>query len=307
MDTRRDFLRQALTVAALGAGASACPSALGAAPQNAGLFFDISLAQWSLHRQLRAGALKFLDFPARAREVFDISAVEYVTTFFMDKAEDRPFLAELKRRADDNGVRNLLIMVDGEGDLGDVNPGARQRALENHYKWVAAASYLGCHSIRVNAVSEGSAEDVQQAAIDGLTRLTDFAAGHGIGIIIENRWGHSGNGRWLAELVRKVDLPGFGTLPDFGNWVDYDRYQGVEDLMPYAKGVSAKSYAFDEAGNETTIDFARMLSIVKGAGFAGYIGIEYEGPGDEEEGIKATRDLLTKLGKELSWRQRERP
>ena len=300
MDTRRDFLRQALTVAALGAGGSVCPGALGAAPKNAGPFFDISLAQWSLHRQLRAGALSFLDFPAKAREVFDISAVEYVTTFFMDKAEDRSFLAELKRRTDDNGVRNVLIMVDGEGDLGDVDPRARQRAIENHYKWVAAASYLGCHSIRVNAVSEGSPEDVQQAAIDGLTRLTDFAAGYGLGIIIENRWGHSGNGRWLAGLVRKVDRPGFGTLPDFGNWVDYDRYQGVEDLMPYAKGVSAKSYAFDEAGNETTIDFARMLSIVKGAGFAGYVGIEYEGPGDEEEGIKATRDLLTRLGRELS-------
>lgn len=270
------------------------------------MFFDISLAQWSLHKALFGGELDNLDFATTAKEQFGISAVEYVNQFFKDKATDQSYLMDMKERAGDAGVRNVLIMCDGEGALGNADAQERQQAVENHYKWVDAAKFLGCHSIRVNARSSGSYEEQKKLAVNGLRKLTEYAVPREIGVIVENHGGLSSNGQWLTEVMELVGHPGCGTLPDFGNFriseeKAYDMYKGVKQLMPYAKGVSAKSYDFDEEGNETTIDFERMLTIVKDAGFTGYVGIEYEGSRlSEPEGIKATKRLLKRVGKELT-------
>lgn len=280
------------------------------------LFFKISLAQWSLHKALFDKQFDNLDFAAKARNDFGIGAVEYVNQFFADKAKDQAYLAEMNKRAQDHGVTNVLIMIDGEGNLGETDAKKRMEAVENHYKWVDAAKVLGCHSIRVNTFGTGTAEEVQQAAIDALAKLGEYGAQAGINIIVENHGGYSSNGQWLATVMQQVGMGNVGTLPDFGNFCvrreggdpwegncveEYDRYQGVREMMPFAKGVSAKSYDFDQNGNETNTDFARMMQIVKEAGYQGHVGIEYEGSElSEEEGIRATKRLLERVGQELS-------
>jgi sugar phosphate isomerase/epimerase len=268
--------------------------------------FDISLAQWSLHRVLFAGYIQSVDFPIIAKEQFDIEAVEYVNTFFPDRQPTPEFVKELKTRCDDNGVNSLLIMCDGEGNLGEPDDAARTLAIENHYKWIDAAVELGCHSIRVNAQSEGTPEEQMKLVVDGLRRLTEFGDTKKINVIVENHGGLSSNGAWLASVMKEVNHPRCGTLPDFGNFIlnwgtreEYDRYQGVTELMPYAKAVSAKSHDFDSDGNEIHTDYEKMLGIVLDSGYRGWIGVEYEGETMSEfEGIIRTRDLLRKIRSE---------
>ncbi|QDV26244.1 sugar phosphate isomerase/epimerase family protein [Aureliella helgolandensis] len=263
--------------------------------------FRISLAEWSLHRTLRSGKLDNLDFAKTAKEEFKINAVEYVNQFFKDKAEDKNYLGELKLRHDDFGVKCPLIMIDGEGALGDPDDAKRTAAVENHYKWVEAAKFLGCHSIRVNAQSNNDYEEAKKLAADGLRRLSEFGAKHDINIIVENHGGLSSNGKWLAETISSVGLDNCGTLPDFGNFHDYDRYQGVTETMPFAKSVSAKSHDFDAEGNETKTDYTKMMKIVLDAGYHSWVGIEYEGSKlDEYAGIKATKKLLMKVRREFA-------
>jgi sugar phosphate isomerase/epimerase len=275
------------------------------------LFFKISLAEWSLNKQLFSGELDNMDFPAKARNDFGIDAVEYVNQFFKDKAKDRAYLSELKKRCDDLGVTSVLIMCDGEGGLGDTQSVSRMQAVENHKKWVEAAQFLGCHSIRVNAYGEGSREDVGSAATDGLSRLSEFAKDFKINVIVENHGGFSSDGKWLSKVIADTKMDNCGTLPDFGNFCIvsdkdeckewYDRYTGTQEMMPYAKGVSAKAMDFDEAGNCVETDYSRILAIVKDAGYRGYIGIEYEGSRlSEDEGIRATKALLERVGATLS-------
>ncbi len=300
---RRDFA----AAAALVAGLPGCvePLTRRRSIQEEKNLFTISLAQWSLHRMLFAARLDTLDFPGYARAQLDLDAVEYVNSFFKDKARDEPYLDELGRRAADASVRNLLIMVDGEGDIGHPEPRERTRTVEGHHQWVGAAARLGCHSIRVNAASRGSPDTQRDLAADGLRRLTEYAAPYGINVLVENHGGLSSNGAWLAGVIRQVDHPNCGTLPDFGNfhiggdeW--YDRYQGVGELMPFARAVSAKSQSFDADGNETHTDYRRMMRIVLDAGYRGYVGIEYEGDRlSEPEGIKATKALLERVRDEL--------
>jgi sugar phosphate isomerase/epimerase len=252
--------------------------------------------------------MEHLDFPKVARQDYAIEAIELVNQFFPDKAQDAAYLAEFKKRAQGEGVKILLIMIDHEGALGDPDPAARTKAVENHYKWVEAGKFLGCHSIRVNAETKGvgSFAEQQERATDGLRRLSQFAAGHGLNVIVENHGGLSSNGAWLAGVMRKVNLRNCGTLPDFGNFQvsqseSYDRYKGVAEMMPFAKAVSAKSHDFDSNGNERNTDFRRMLKIVLNAGYRGYFGIEYEGDRlSEPVGILATKRLLMTVRDELS-------
>jgi sugar phosphate isomerase/epimerase len=275
------------------------------------LFFDISLAQWSLHRSLFGGDISHLGFPAIAKNKFGINAVEYVNQFFADKANNTSYLDEMNARCDDLGVNQLLIMVDGEGDLAMTEKKQRLQAVKNHHKWVRAAEHLGCHSIRVNTYGNGTRQSQKTAAVDSLGRLSEFAQDYGINIIVENHGGYSSDGQWLADVISQVDMENCGLLPDFGNFCitsgpegctkRYDRYKGVQEMMPHAKGVSAKSYAFDREGRETTTDFTKMLKIIHDAGYNGHIGIEYEGDQlSELEGIRATKELLIRSGKSLS-------
>lgn len=293
--------RRFLTLSAGAAGGLSLASCAGFEAMLPGkkVPFKISLAQWSLHRRLFGQAepkLDNLDFAKEAKS-FGFDAVEYVNQFFMDKAKDTEYLAEMKKRASDNGVKSLLIMCDGEGNLGDPDSKKRTQTVENHYKWVEAAKYLGCHSIRVNAASQGTYEEQRKLAADGLRRLCEFAAGHKLNVIVENHGGLSSNPKWLTAVIKEVNLPNCGTLPDFGNFPpEIDRYEAVEMLMPYAKGVSAKSYDFDENGDETRIDFYRMMKIVLDSDYSGYVDVEYEGSGlSENEGIIATKKLLEKI------------
>lgn len=262
----------------------------------------ISLAQWSLHRELHGGSLDPIEFPLVTREVFGLGAVEYVNSFYKKWATDEKYFKRLRRRCDELGVRSLLIMCDGEGALGDVNMKRRLQAVENHRKWLDAARILGCHSIRVNAQSGGTYEEQIERAADGLTKLGELAEGYDLDVLVENHGGLSSNGAWLAGVMKTVDRENVGTLPDFGNFSlgggrSYDRYKGVEELMPFAKAVSAKSHTFDREGNETRTDFERMMKIVRAAGYFGYVGIEWEGGSpSEREGILLTKSLLERCG-----------
>lgn len=302
---RREFVRAAAASAAA-LSAIALTNRTTAAFDGKEPLFKISLAEWSLHRTLFSGQLNNLDFAKTAKNDYGIEAIEYVNQFFKDKAKDKDYLTELKVRAADLGVKTLLIMIDGEGNLGDADEAKRKQAVENHYPWVETAKFLGCHSIRVNAASSGSYDEQLERAADGLRRLTAFAEPHGLNVIVENHGGLSSNGQWLSAVIKKVDMKPCGTLPDFGNFnlgngKEYDRYQGVKELMPFAKAVSAKSGDFDASGNETHTDYRRMLKIVLDAGYHGYLGIEYEGGKlSEPEGIRATKKLLEKVSDELT-------
>jgi len=305
--------REALVAGALGAAAllgaarpaGAQPRRQGAAPAPAAAgdtpLFRISLAEWSVHRALRGGGMEALDFPKFAREKVGVDGIEYVNVFFQDKATDFAWLRELDQRCKDNGVRSLMIMCDAEGDLGDDDDGKRRQAVENHFRWIAAGAFLGCHSIRVNAHGPGPADALRARTADSLHRLGEMGDRYGLNVIVENHGGLSSNGAWLAGTIRAADHPRVGTLPDFGNFDDYDRYQGVTEMMPYARAVSAKSYDFDDEGEETRIDYHRMLEIVVGAGYHQWLGVEYEGDRlSELDGILATKKLLERVRAELS-------
>lgn len=304
--SRRSFLEAAAAVPAAGLLARAPLLAALAPARPSDPLFLISLAEWSLHRALDSGTVDHLDFPRAAKRDYGIDAVEYVNSFFHGHGEDRRYLTDLKGRCDGEGVRSLDIMCDGEGAIGDPDAAARTRAALNHHQWVEAARFLGCHSIRVNAQSQGTPDEQHELVVDGLTRLVEFGAEREINVIVENHGGLSSNGAWLAGVIRAVGHQRCGTLPDFGNFSlhpgeEYDRYQGVAEMMPFAKAVSAKSYDFDAQGNETRIDYHRMLRIVLAAGYRGHLGIEYEGPRlSEPDGIRATKALLERVRAELT-------
>lgn len=297
--SRRSFLRQ---TAAAGAGVAL--GTLAAAPARAAKpeeLYRISCTEYSLHRMIGKGELDNLEYAAFVRKTFGLDGVEYWNRPFFTKAEDEKYISEMRKRADYVGVNGTVILIDGEGNLGDADEKKRIDAVERHKKWVVAARKLGCHSIRVNARSTGTYEEQQKLSADGLRRLSEFGKDHECGIIVENHGGYSSNGKWLAGVMEMVNLPNCGTLPDFGNFRDYDRYLGVKELMPYAKSVSAKSHEFNEEGEETKTDFLRMMKIVVDAGYHDYVGIEFEGGKvSEVEGVKATQRLLERVREKLA-------
>ena len=333
MLTRRKFLKNSAAITGGVSIVGLSSAAISGCSSSKDPLFKISLAEWSLNKSifgksrqlgweefaklladdpdaLLQGDVKHLDFAKVARQDFGIGAVEYVNTFFFNKATNKNYLKEMKTIANGEGVKSLLIMCDAEGALGDPAAAARTNAVENHYKWIDAANYLGCHSIRVNAQSEGGYDEQIKLAADGLSQLTEYGTKYDINVIVENHGGLSSNGKWLSGVMDMVNHPRCGTLPDFGNfylgsWEEkgnewYDRYVGVEELMPYAKAVSAKSHNFNEDGTEKDTDYSKMMKIVLDAGYRGYVGIEYEGPDlSEMDGIAATKKLLEKVRGEL--------
>ena len=296
---RREFLTRS-AFAAVGLSLTSCVTDKAADAQQP--WFKISLAQWSLHRALFGGKLNNLDFARVSKEEYGIDAVEYVNQFFKDKGKDLKYLGEMKRRSDDLGVKNVLIMVDDEGEIGHALEKERLKAVQNHYQWIEAAKFLGCHAIRLNAYSTGTFDEQLARCADGLSHVVEFAAHQHMNVLVENHGHMSSNGKWVAALMKKVNHVHCGTLPDFGNFEkEQDRYQSVADMMPWAKGVSGKSHEFDAQGNEVQTDFRRMLTIVKNAGYRGYIEAEYEGEKlSEPDGIRATKRLLEKVRDELA-------
>ena len=285
-------------------------------------FFKLSLAQWSLNKAVRSGEQSPLDFAQKASEL-GFEGIEYVSQLYRNELEKdadpevamETLLKTLKEKSETYKMTNLLIMVDGEGNLATLDDKERAQTVENHKKWVDAAKYLGCHSIRVNAHGEGTSEEVAEAAVKGLTALSTYAATQGINVLVENHGGYTSDGQWLAGVMAKVNMPNCGTLPDFGNFCitegygsinseecdnAYDIYKGVSELMPYAKAVSAKSYDFVENGGQPKIDYVKMMQIVKDAGYTGFVGVEYEGENlSEIDGINATKELLLKAASQV--------
>ncbi len=303
--SRRQFLQQAAIAAA---GFSIANHTLANALTSKASPYEISLAEWSFHKALFGGKMTNLDFPEKAKKEFGIGVVEYVNQFFKDKAKDTTYLNELLKRCKDNGVKNHLIMIDGEGGLAEPDATKRNAAVENHYKWVDAAKYLGCITVRVNAQGDGTPEDVQKAGAEGLNKLSEYAEKQNIHVIVENHGGITSNGEWMAGLMKLTNNKNVGTLPDLGNFCIkhgkdgsgceewYDRYKGVTEIVPFAKGISAKTYDFDAQGNCVETDYTKMMKIIKDSGFKGYIGIEYEGEKlSEEDGIRKTKALLDKV------------
>ena len=310
MDTRasrRQFLYTSAAVAAAGL------TPLRALAQGKAPLYKISLAEWSINQPLRKGTLQHLDFAKIAKSV-GIDAIEYVNQFFMDKATDASYLAEMNTRAKGEGVTQVLIMCDQEGSLGDPDAAKRQQAVENHHKWVTAAKTLGCHSIRVNAYSAGTPEEQGKLVADGLHKLCEFADGHGLNVIIENHGGMSSNAKWLMATIKRADHKRAGTLPDFGNFSisrpternptakleSYDSYVGVQEMMPLAKGVSVKPTVWDFHGKSGPIDLPKMMKIVVDAGYHGYCGIEHGASGRELESIRELREQLEATRTQLS-------
>jgi len=303
-NSRRDFIKDLGLLTAAAGFSSVLPlDVFGAAKKE---FFSISLAQWSLHRTLRAGKMTNMEFPLKAKNDYGIHIVEYVSPFFNGKETDKAYVKELKDMTRNEGIQNHLIMVDGEGNLGDLNQANRTKAVENHYRWIDTAKTLGCKSIRVNAAGKGTEQEVKSAAVDGLGRLSEYGKKNKINVIVENHGGYSSDGQWLSSLIKQVNNPYCGTLPDFGNFKispqkSYDRYKGIAELLPYAKGLSAKSHDFDAQGNEIEIDYSRIFKMVQDAKWTGIVGIEYEGSKlSEDEGIKKTKALLDVILKQDS-------
>jgi len=311
MKTRRSFIKESL----VGAGALMAASSF-----RLPIFQDpdirISLAEWSFHRALETGKMDHLDFPSRAKNEFGISAVEYVNGFFggtkmnfKEAAKNRAYLNEMLKRSQDTGVFNHLLMCDDEGSLSSIDEKERLESVDNHKKWIEAAKILGCLTVRVNLHGSGSAEDRKKASIDALNRLGEFAKPLQINVVVENHGSVTSNGEWLADVMKQVGRDNVGTLPDFGNFCIshpwgtiqegctdmYDIYKGIQQLLPYAKGVSAKTYDFGSNGEQPLMDYKRLIDIVKASGFKGYIGIEYEGINQpEDEGVRNTQKLLKK-------------
>ena len=315
MMKRRSFLKNTvLSATALSATSLVACGPKSVDDKNGQKPLKLSLAQWSLHREFNAGRLNPNDFANISANTYGIKALEYVNQFYVDAAEDEKFWLGMKERADNVDALSLLIMVDDEGDLGLSDEKERKKSVENHYKWVHAAKLLDCHSIRVNAFGEASKDAFRSAIVESMGMLSEYAARENINIIIENHGLFSSDAKLITDIVKQVNKPNFGTFPDFGNWClsakwgttqgecsdVYDMYQGVAEFLPYAKAVSAKSYNFNDKGENTKIDYYKMLQIVKDSKYEGYIGIEYEGEIlSEHEGILATKALIEKVWSEL--------
>jgi sugar phosphate isomerase/epimerase len=310
--SRRDFLRAS---AAASAATGVASFGIMRPTEAAEPLYKISLAEWSINRPLFGGQMQHLDFAKIAKSV-GIDAIEYVNQFFKDKAKDMDYLREMNARAKGEGVTQVLIMCDGEGNLGDPDAAKRQTAVENHYKWVEAAKFLGCHTIRVNGYSSGTADEQMKLVADGMRKLVEFADPHAINVVIENHGGLSSNGKWLVQTIKLVNHPRAGTLPDFGNFrisgpsrgnpdaklESYDSYVGVAEMMPLAKGVSVKPRVWDFNGNSSDIDLLRMMKIVVDAGYRGHCGIEHGPEGKQLDAIKDLRQQLEKVRDQLATR-----
>ncbi len=281
-------------------------------------FFKLSLAQWSIHRMIQEKGLNPFEFASKAK-AWGFAGLEYVSQLYESTLE-KPngidlFVKESKLRSADQGIENLIIMVDHEGDLAVTDQNERSKAIDNHKKWMDAAKALGCHSIRINLFGTNDPTEWKPVCVESLFKLGEYGKSVNVNVLVENHGWLSSNGALLAEVMKEVNHPFCGTLPDFGNFCtkrkdgarwgeceeEYNMYQGVKELMPYAKAVSAKSYDFDAQGNETKIHYARMLQIVKDHNYTGFIGVEYEGDRlSEEEGIIATKELLLKTAQEIA-------
>jgi sugar phosphate isomerase/epimerase len=285
-------------------------------------FFKMSLAQWSFNKSFRSGGVSPYEFARLASEL-GFEGLEYVNQLYPDVMDSEDKSAAIAAFVEKNNVlaaqyklQNVLIMIDSEGDLASSDENTRSEAIANHKLWIDAANQMGCSAVRLNLFGESDPEKWVANSILSLTDLADYAADKKIDVIVENHGRLSSNVPVLMKVINGTGKSNCGTLPDFGNFCIaeegygslfdgsckefYDPYKGVSEMIVKAFGVSAKSYDFDEEGNETTLDYNRLIKIVKDAGYKGFVGVEYEGSRlSEEEGIIATKTLLEKIGAKL--------
>ncbi|MDF1824995.1 MAG: TIM barrel protein [Verrucomicrobiales bacterium] len=296
--------RHALQTIALSAGAAAPAFSLSAKdPVSTGdPWLKLAVQQYSFNRELKSGALAMNDYPKTVVEGTGIKALEYFNGHMEELAGNAGFFKELRKRTDDLGAVNTMMLCRSKAALDSPDPAVRAAAIEGYRPWLEAMQILGGQCIRVDVRSGGDAEEQKRHAVAGLKSLTAVAESeYELGIVVENHGGHSSNGAWIAEVMKGVAMEGCGTLPDFQNFKEYDPYLGVEEMMPWAKIVCAKAKSFDAEGNEANVDYRRMLKIVKDSGFSGYIGIEFEGHEVSPiEGIKLTKNLIERVMEEMA-------
>jgi sugar phosphate isomerase/epimerase len=312
------------TIVVVFCGAIACNDAPKPkpSPEPQPLFFKTSSAQWSFHRTFREGNTSPYEFAKMAAEL-GFEGIEYVNQLYPDvmKSENKiealkTFIEKNNALAKEHKIQNVLIMIDGEGDLSSSDETKRLTAIENHKLWIDAAHQMGCSAVRLNLYGESDPEKWIANSSQSLATLSEFAAPLNINVIVENHGRLTSNVPILMQAINGAEKSNCGTLPDFGNFCIqeegygsvfdgsctnlYDPYKGVSEMMPKAFGVSAKSYDFDEKGEETTLDFTRLMTVVKEAGYTGFVGVEYEGNRlSEKEGIIATKKLLEAIGAKL--------
>ena len=292
----------------------------------------ISLQCFSFASEFYTGKFDLSNFSKIIRETYNLDGAEYWSIPFMGKEKNSSFLSELKQKSNDYGVKNTIILVDlldmetmKQGNsLASVNKKERNQAVEDHKPWIDAAKSIGCDSIRINLWSDASKDEVMKVSIESISKLLEYCSDKNISIVIENHGGYTGDAKWLVNLIKKINNKNLGTLPDFGtlNFCvkrdvsdseifsskclnQYDKYLGVKELLPYAKGISAKSTQFDLKGNETDTNFKKMIRLIKKSNFEGYMSIEYEGAIRDtfsqqnnhlstHDGILATKKLIEK-------------
>lgn len=287
------------------------PKAQDLKPSTQNAFKDkLVLAQWSFNKELFAGQMNTFDFIREAKEM-GFSGVEFVNQFFMDKIEDEAYLDSLRATSEKIGIKNTLLMIDRAGNLGASDEKEREAAVLEHKKWMLAAAHLGCPNIRVNAHGDGSSEEVFEACKSSIAKLLTWGKQRKVGVIIENHGGYSSDGDWLYRLIQELEPYGVASLADFDNWCierengelwgapcvkEYDRYKGMQQLLPSAKSVSVKAFEFDANGLPVKSDFSRMFRLIRDSGYDGYLAVEFEGHGiDAKEGILKTKALAERF------------
>jgi sugar phosphate isomerase/epimerase len=242
-----------------------------------------------------------VDFPAFAREQYSIGLLDYVNTLLGSSRDMAGRAAELARSSAAAGVQNQVLMIDEQGLLGDPDPSRRAQSVDNHLRWWDVADAIGCRYMRVNAHSSGTDAEQLELCRDGISTLIDRGAARPSTLLIENHGGLSSRADWIVSLIDSLPASRCALMTDFNNFQYapgqvYDRYLGVQQMMPFTRVVSAKSFDFDDAGNETTIDFTRMFDIIRNFALEGAVSAEYEGSRlSEFDGAGATVELLQQL------------
>jgi hydroxypyruvate isomerase len=252
--------------------------------RNRSLKDDISLAQWALVDEVRAGKWKTTEFAKIAREDFGLNGIEYVNTLFEVPTED--YLKTLKKNAEDHNVTSVLIMVDSEGDGCMPTAEGRRQFEINHRKWIDAARYLGCSAIRTNCRGPEGVDknEALKWAVESYNMLLEYAASAQINVVIENHGGVSNDADFMVALMKQVDSPYFGTYPDWREpSKEFDNYTYLEKTLPYAGGMSYRNQPTEELT-------AKMIRLTKSSGYRGWYGIESSG----RDEIKKGKSLLNK-------------
>ena len=255
--------------------------------------FHIGIQEYTFNRWLKSGKLNHLDYPALVKKELGISYVEYWNRPFDGKHTDPAYVGELAKCTRNEGIQNVLILVDEKHELDHADKLERDKSIDLHKAWIDCAEQLGCLAIRVNCRMGGDPKDNLNRAVDGVGRLCEYAKDTSVKVVIEPHGRNSQDPDWLVSVMNALNHSHAGLLPDFNNFGKYDRYDAVKKTLPFAPAVCAKALKFDKEGNESNTDFERMLKIVHDSEYSGVISIEFEGHDiDPITGSRMTKELI---------------